>query len=164
IGPATAKAIEAEGIIPDFIPQVYTTEGIIAGLMDLNITGKNLLLPRADIADNKLVKGISDLGASVDEVAAYQTVPPIEAISQAKEMIISGEIDVITFTSSSTVSNLIKAFNTEPLAINGAKVACIGPKTAETATRVGLHVDILAREQTIPGLVAAIEEHFSKEY
>ena len=78
-------------------------------------------------------------------------------------MIVSGEVDVITFTSSSTVSNLLAAFGEEPLAINSAKVACIGPKTAGTATRVGLKVDIMAGEQTIPGLVTAIEEYFEKE-
>ena len=78
-------------------------------------------------------------------------------------MIISGEIDVITFTSSSTVSNLLAAFGEEPLTVNGAKVACIGPRTAETAAKIGLSVDILAAEHTIPGLVTAIEEYFGKE-
>jgi uroporphyrinogen III methyltransferase/synthase len=78
-------------------------------------------------------------------------------------MIISGKIDVITFTSSSTVSNLVAAFEEEPLTVSNAKIACIGPKTAETATKAGLSVDIVAREQTIPGLVTAIEEYFRKE-
>ncbi len=78
-------------------------------------------------------------------------------------MLTSGKIDVITFTSSSTVSNLVAAFGEEPPAVNSAKIACIGPKTAETAAKAGLGVDILAKEQTIPGLVTAIEEYFGKE-
>ncbi len=163
IGPATAQALETKGIIPDYVPEVYTSEGIIAGLKNHNIVGQHFLLPRADIADKELVQGISGLGASVHEVTTYQTVPAAEAITQAKQMIVSGEVDVITFTSSSTVSNLLAAFGEEPLAINSAKVACIGPKTAGTATRVGLKVDIMAGEQTIPGLVTAIEEYFEKE-
>ncbi len=163
IGPATAQALKDEGIIPDYIPEVYTSEGIIAGLRNLNIVSQRFLLPRADIADKALVEGISRLGASVHEVVTYQTVPPTEAIARAKEMLLMGKIDVITFTSSSTVSNLVAAFRGEPLALNGAKVACIGPKTADTAIKTGLNVDIMAGEQTIPGLVVAIEEYFRKE-
>jgi uroporphyrinogen III methyltransferase/synthase len=66
-------------------------------------------------------------------------------------------------TSSSTVSNLAAAFHGKPMAINSVKVACIGPKTADTAVKVGLKVDIMAGNQTIPGLVDAIEEYFRKE-
>jgi uroporphyrinogen III methyltransferase/synthase len=163
IGPATAKALEHKGIISDYVPEVYTSDGIIAGLENWDIAGQRFLLPRADIADKELVWGISNLGASVHEVIAYQTVPVTDAIIQAKKMIISGGIDVITFTSSSTVSNLVAVFGGEPMVVNRAKVACIGPKTAATANKVGLRVDIVAGEQTIPGLVTAIEDYFDKE-
>ncbi len=97
------------------------------------------------------------------EIAVYKTVPAFDAISRARQMILSGEIDVVTFTSSSTVSNLVAVFKEEQPAINSAKVACIGPKTADTAVRAGLRVDIVASEHTIPGLVAAIEHYFKKE-
>jgi uroporphyrinogen III methyltransferase/synthase len=163
IGPATAKALETRGIVPDFVPRVYTSQGIIDGLKNQNISGQRFLLPRADIADNGLARGIGRLGASVHEVTAYQTAPAAEAIAQAKQMIAAGEVDAITFTSSSTVTNLVAAFGEELAAISSAKVACIGPKTAATATRAGLEVAIVAREQTIPGLVTAMEEYFRKE-
>ncbi len=163
IGPATARALERKGIIPDFLPDVYTGEGIIAGLRRQNVTGQRFLLPRADIADKELSGGISQLGAEVHEVAVYRTAPATEAISRAKEMLLSGEIDVITFTSSSTVSNLVAAFNGKEPVVNKARVACIGPKTADTAARAGLTVDIVASEHTIPGLVFAIEEYFKQE-
>ena len=163
IGPATAQALATRGIIPDYLPEVYTTEGLIAGLSHGNITGQRFLLPRADIADKELTRGITQLGAEVHEVTTYRTVPAADTISQAQQMLLSGKIDVITFTSSSTVSNLVAVFKGEPPAVNNAKVACIGPKTADTATRVGLKVDIVAREHTIPGLVDAITEYFRKE-
>ncbi|MFH1646497.1 MAG: uroporphyrinogen-III C-methyltransferase [Chloroflexota bacterium] len=162
IGPATAQALEAKGITPDYIPEVYTSEGVVAGLKKQNVTGQRFLLPRADIADKELAQGINRLGASVHEVTAYRTLPATEAVTRAKQMITSGEIDIVTFTSSSTVSNLLAAFGEEPLAISRARVACIGPKTAETAARAGLNVDIIAGEQTVAGLVAAIEEYFRK--
>lgn len=161
IGPATAEALETEGIMADFIPQKFTGEGVIAGLKKLGVTGQRFLLPRADIADNALVEGLRRLGVTVEEVAAYRTVPAKEAIARAREMLMSGQIDIITFTSSSTVSNLVAALGDEPPAMNEVKVACIGPKTAETAASAGLKVDIIAGEQTIPGLVASLEEYFT---
>jgi len=163
IGPATAEALEAKGVTSDYVPEIYTSEGIIVGLKHREIAGQRFLLPRADIADKALVQGINQLGASAHEVAAYKTVPVTEAISKAKKMLLSSEIDVITFTSSSTVSNLVAAFGGETPGTNNVKIACIGPKTADTAARAGLKVDIVAREQTIPGLVAAIEEYYRKE-
>lgn len=163
IGPATAKALETRGIISDYIPEVYTGQGFIAGLKNHDLAGQRFLLLRADIADKELTEGIGQLGAEVHEVAVYRTVPAFDAISRAKQMLLSGEIDVITFTSSSTVSNLVAVFKEEQPAINSAKVACIGPKTADTAVRAGLRVDIVASEHTIPGLVVAIEHYFEKE-
>lgn len=163
IGPATAGALKGRGIIPDYIPEVYTSEGIIAGLTSWDIAGQRFLLPRVDIANNELTEGLTRLGAKVHEIATYRTVVPTEAISRARELLSSDEINVITFTSSSTVTNLLSILNEERQAIKSAKVACIGPKTADTATRAGLKVGIVAREHTIPGLVAAIEEYFSKE-
>ena len=163
IGPATAGVLETRGIVPDCVPEIYTTEGIVAGLGNQDIRGQRFLLPRADIADKELVRGINRLGAEVNEVVAYRTVPVTEALVRAKQKLLIGEIDVIIFTSSSTVSNLVTAISEETLAINSAKVACIGPKTADTANRAGLKVDILAGEQTIAGLVTAIEDYFRKE-
>jgi uroporphyrinogen III methyltransferase/synthase len=161
IGPATAKALEEKGITPDYVPEVYSSEGLIAGLKNQSVSGRRFLLPRADIADEELARGIRGLGDEVHEIAAYRTTPPIKEISRARELILSGQIDVITFTSSSAVSNLLAAFKELP-AIK-AKVACIGPKTAETAAKAGLRVDIVTREYTIPALVAAIEDYFRKE-
>jgi uroporphyrinogen III methyltransferase/synthase len=163
IGPATTKALEQKGITPDYCPAVYTSEGLIAGLRSGNIQGQRFLLPRAAIADKKLTRGLAQLGAEGHEVAVYKTAPITNAASRARKLLSSGEIDVITFTSSSTVSNLAAALKKEKVALDNIKIACIGPKTTDTATRAGLKVDIVAREHTIPGLVAAIEEYFGKE-
>jgi uroporphyrinogen III methyltransferase/synthase len=160
IGPATAEALASRGVTPDYVPEIYTTEGILAGLGQRDIVGQRFLLPRADKADKALVQGISNLGAEVHEVTAYHTLPASGSIAEARRRLVSGKIDVITFTSSSTVTNLVAAFQDEPLPVNQVKIACIGPRTAEAATGTGLKVDILASEQTISGLVAAIEEYF----
>ncbi len=163
IGSATAAALEKRGITADYCPPVYTSQGLVAGLGAMDIAGQRFLLPRADIADAELTKGIKRLGAKVHEIATYRTVPATDSISRARQMLALGQVDVITFTSSSTVTNLVAAFGNEKMSLNGARVACIGPKTAETAARAGLKVNILAGEQTIPGLVAAMEDYFRKE-
>jgi uroporphyrinogen III methyltransferase/synthase len=162
IGPATADALKQEGITPDFVPAEFTSDGIVVGLGQRNVSGKHFLLPRADIADNTLSDALRGLGAEVEEVPAYRTVKPSDNSLSVKRAISSGEIDVVTFASSSTVSNLMAAMNDEAN-LHGTRVACIGPKTADTARRLGLKVDILARESTIPALVDAIEEYFLKE-
>ena len=164
IGPATASALEERGIIPDYLPEAYTSQGFISGLENCNFGGQQVLLPRADIADKELAEGISQLGAEVHEVAVYSTVPAFDAISQARKMLLAGEIDVVTFTSSSTVSNLVAGLKEEGQAMNNAKIACIGPKTADTAARAGLKVDIVASEHTMHGLAAAIEEYYRRDF
>ncbi len=162
IGPATAEALEQKGIHPDFCPTVFTAEGIVIGLSSLNIAGQRFLLPRTDIADKELAEGIERLGGSIHEVTVYQTIPGASP-SQVKEVLSDGKIDVITFASSSTVTNLLTALKNEEITLNGVKIACIGPKTADTAAKAGLNVDIVAAEHTIPGLVAAIEDYFREE-
>lgn len=77
-------------------------------------------------------------------------------------MLMSGEIDIVTFTSSSTVTNLLSLISSEPGVLERVTVACIGPVTATTAVKAGLKVDIVAPEHTIPGLVEAIEHYFQK--
>lgn len=98
IGPATAKALESEGIVADFCPEAYTSEGLLAGLKPLGLAGKRVLLARADIADRALGEGISRLGGHVDEVIAYRTVAAPDAGARLKAVLAEGSIDAITFT------------------------------------------------------------------
>ncbi len=163
IGPATGKALEARGITPDYQPDIYTTEVLITGFRSRNIAGQRFLLPRTDIADERLAEELTGLGAMVQEITVYRTAPDVEAINKAKEMLLLHRLDVITFTSSSTVSNLVIVLGTDSISLNGVKIACIGPKTAETAIKAGLKPDIVAQEHTIPGLVDAMENYFRKE-
>jgi uroporphyrinogen III methyltransferase/synthase len=159
IGPATAAALKARGIVADYCPQVYTGAGIIRALEGMGVAGDSFLLPRADIADTELAEGITRLGGQVHEVPVYQTSPGSNKV-RVRETLDSGKIDVITFASSSTVSNLMKSLDGGVAALDGARIACIGPKTAETARKAGLNVDIMAAEHTIPGLVEAIEQYY----
>jgi uroporphyrinogen III methyltransferase/synthase len=157
IGLATADALERLGRKPDYVPDEYLSEEIAHGLGD--VRGKRILLPRADIASKKLPSLLTQGGAFVDEVVAYRTVTPDDLTpSRLKEIFASG-VDLITFTSPSTVRNLAQALDTTELEqlLKHVKVACIGPVTAEVAKELGLHVDVVALNHTIDGLVEAIE-------
>jgi uroporphyrinogen-III synthase len=146
----------------DYIPPKYTIKSFLADLKSKDIAGSRVLLPRSDTAGKKLALGLARLGTEVHEVVAYRTIPHSGAISEGRQMLISGEIDLVAFTSPSTLTNVAPALHNERGTINNGLVACIGPKTAAAASEAGLRVDIVAREHTIPGLVEAMEEHFRR--
>lgn len=161
IGPKTAAALHAHGILPDFVPQEYVAEAIVPGLGDLR--DRWVLLPRADIARPALAEAILQAGGIAHEIAAYRTTPGIPD-AQAIESLKAG-VDVLTFTSSSTVVNfdrVVRDAGLDPLNLPGSPlVACIGPITAQTARQMGFHVAIVASEYTTKGLSYAISRYFS---
>ena len=163
IGPMTARSLSERGITADYIPGVYTGQGFIRGLSKSTAGGKRFLIPRADIADDEITAGLKKLGAQVDDIAVYHTARPRRKLDRLKNLLLPGNLDVITFTSSSTVTNLLAGLGSVGIGRISAKIACIGPKTAATARKAGLKVDILAREQTIAGLIDAMEDYFRKE-
>jgi uroporphyrinogen III methyltransferase/synthase len=155
IGPATAQALAGYGLRVDYLPEVYTSEEIAAGIGD--VAGQRMLLPRAARAPKQLAQALRGKGAVVDEVAAYRTLA-VAAPDELKALLSDGQIDIVTFTSSSTVRNLVASLQgpTPADVLSRCLVACIGPVTARTAARLGIRVDVVAREHTIPGLVEAI--------
>ena len=155
IGPKTAAKLEKMGIMADFLPDEYSTQGIIKGIKRFKIKGKKILLPRADIAPSSLPSGLKKLGAKVEEVSAYETqLPQREDFVTIKNMLRNREIDIIMFTSSSTVRNFVKLMG--DVDVGNAKVACIGPLTAGEAEKSGIKPDIVPPEYTLEGLVERI--------
>ena len=104
------------------------------------------------------------MGARVDEIVAYQTLAATDEDSALVDALENNEVDMVTFTSSSTVSNfrsLLPAGEDLQALMKGAAVACIGPITADTAESLGFKVDITAKEFTIDGLCQAIVDYFT---
>ena len=156
IGPATAAALAARGIVADYVPDTFTSESVAEGFRRFDMSRVRVLVPRADIAPDALPAGLRGQGALVDDVAAYRTVKPPEAAKQARELLGSASIDVATFTSSSTVRNLLELIDGEKGLLDGVRIASIGPVTSATARELGLRVDVEAEEHTVPGLVRAL--------
>ncbi len=163
IGPVTADTLLGFGLTTDILPDNYRAESVVAAFRAERVDGRRILLPRAKEARPVLPVELTRMGAAVDEVAAYQTVQAREGADTLVDELRAGGIDMITFTSSSTVRNF-KALlpDGEPLEnlMNGVKVASIGPITSDTARELGFTVDITAESYTIPGLCDAILAHY----
>jgi len=165
VGRATADFLLRYGIVADLIPTVYTAEGLAQSLLDFGVEGRNILIPRAVKAREFLPETLRGAGAQVTVVPVYRNVPPPTGKEELRAELGSGQVDMISFTSSSTVTNflaMIDAPNQEELLrlLKGVKIAAIGPVTAKTITDNGLTVDIIPTEFTIPSMVAAMVAYY----
>ncbi|MGD9320435.1 MAG: uroporphyrinogen-III C-methyltransferase [Desulfobacteraceae bacterium] len=165
IGPKTAEAVYKKGIRPDLVPDEYRAEAVIDAFRKWDVKGEKIILPRAAKAREVLPTELVKMGASVDEIPAYETVQPDHDKGYVKGMLEKGEIDMVTFTSSSTVTNFVEMFREERQHLKAwmAKVgvACIGPITAQTAEEQGLSVSLVPQEYTIEALTSAIVQYFA---
>jgi uroporphyrinogen III methyltransferase / synthase len=144
-------------------PEEYRAEALIEALEGESLAGKRVLIPRAKVAREILPEKLREAGAEVIVPAAYESVPSSEGKERLEELLEKGEIDCVTFTASSTVENFVRAFGEKYVArlLSGARVACIGPITAETARKSGIRVAVEAGEYTVPGLVDAVIKLFA---
>jgi uroporphyrinogen III methyltransferase/synthase len=163
IGPATAATIEKLGIRVDVVPEEFISEGVVKAFQEFDIKGKKFLLPRAETARDVIPEGLTKLGAEVDVVAAYRTVNSGRDKSELENLMSEGKVDVITFTSPSTVTNFMEIMGKEFVIPPTIKIACIGPVTSAAVKKAGLPVDIIQERYTIPGLVETLVEYFSKK-
>ena len=159
VGGATSRALAARGLAADLVPARASGEGVAEALAELGVSNATVLLPRAEQARPELVRGLRAAGAEVDEVTLYLAAPPADPPAEVLAALRAGAVDAVTFTSWSTVRNLATLLggNLEPL--RGAVVACIGPATAEAALEAGLPPDVVAEEQSVDGLVAALRRY-----
>lgn len=154
IGPATAEALASRNLRIEVVPDRYVAEALLEAIP--NSAGQRFLLPRADIARDALRTGLQAVGAEVVEVPAYSTVL-VEPSPEALAMLDNG-VDILTFTSSSTVHNFVAQVGhaRAQTVAQRALVVVIGPITANTAHELGLGVDVVATEYTIAGLIDAL--------
>ncbi|OSC42596.1 uroporphyrinogen-III synthase [Mycobacterium decipiens] len=163
VGESTADRVRAFGISPELVP---SGEQSSIGLLDdfppydsVFDPVNRVLLPRADIATETLAEGLRERGWEIEDVTAYRTVRAAPPPATTREMIKTGGFDAVCFTSSSTVRNLVGIAG-KPHA--RTIIACIGPKTAETAAEFGLRVDVQPDTAAIGPLVDALAEHAAR--
>ncbi len=164
IGPATAEALRGYGLVADVVPDTFQAEGLLEVLEPKLLGGRRILLARAEQARDVLPEGLAELGVKVDVVPVYRAVPPASVPPEAAEVLAAGRVDILTFTSSSTVHNFAGLVGKEAfqqLAARGT-VASIGPITTATLNEYGITPRIEPAAFTIPALAAAIVEYFEK--
>jgi uroporphyrinogen III methyltransferase/synthase len=159
IGAITAQKLAELHLEVDLQPKEFTTDSLLAEFKkSVSCENLKMLLPRADLADQRLARGLEDLGAIVDDLDAYQTVPDTEDRSGHRARLLSEGADIVTFTSSSTVVNFCSLVDVPALArlYPQMRFVSIGPQTSQAAREKGLEVAMEAKVHTIPGLVDAI--------
>ena len=158
IGPGTAVALAERNVVADLVPEQYVAEALLQALLDeVGSDGLGrILIPRAETARDVLPDGLTAAGWDVDVVPAYRTVAPAPDPDAAALL---ADAEVITFTSSSTVTNFLESYGAD---IVPEVVATIGPITSETARDRGLEVAVEAAEHTVDGLIAALEDFFTR--
>jgi uroporphyrinogen III methyltransferase/synthase len=157
IGPGTARALAERGVLADVLPERFVAEALVEALADTDVEGARVLVARAAEARDVLPDALRERGAEVDVVSLYETVreqPDADSIEAARAA------DYVTFTSSSTVTNLTEALGDRfP---TGARIVSIGPVTSDTVKAAGLEVDVEAERHDIDGLLAALLEDAAK--
>ncbi len=162
IGSATAKALEAHGITADLIPSAYKAEELADALAGQIEKGDGILIPRAKVAREVLPQRLREIGARVDVVTAYETVTDCPNRDDIISALSASEPCMVTFTSSSTVTNFLKVLGGDSKLLAKAALAAIGPITAGTMEKHGLTPAVSAAEYTIDGLVAAIQDYYKE--
>lgn len=158
VGPGTQKKIESYHLSVDLLPEKYVAEGLVEKFKETEgVENQTIMLVRPETTRDIIAKGLSEMGAIVDEAIAYRTVPELEDPTGAVERFNSGEIELVTFTSSSTVESFMEL---DLLIPDHLIMASIGPVTSETIRSYGHEVDIEAQESTIQSLVDSIEDYY----
>ena len=158
IGPATAQALENRGLIADFVPASSISEDVARGLIEQGATGHRVLVVRAIESREVLERDLRAAGNTVEIASVYQTVSDNSNAERVCEMLQNGEVDWVSFTSSSTVKNFVDAIGTKVISStrNGFRVAVIGPITEQSAREHGLVPDVVASSADVSALAQAI--------
>ncbi|MBU2644904.1 uroporphyrinogen-III synthase [bacterium] len=156
VGDQTAEAVREKGWRVDLIPDQYQAEGLLVALKQSGISGKRIWIPRALKARRFLIDELEKSGSRITETPVYQNTIPYENRNQLQQALLSGKIDWITFTSSSTVTHFFKILGDTPWRNPIPKLASIGQITTKTLTQYGLIPSVTADPQNINGLCQGI--------
>lgn len=160
VGPATASALLEHGLAVDVIPERYVAEGVIEKLRERDdVIGTRVLFARAAGARDLLPAALREMGATVDEVEIYAAVPDLSGLDTLRDAVDDGRVDLVTFTSASTVRYFVEALGAERA--RSMRGASMGPITSEAARTLGVPIEVEAPESTIASLVGAIIGHLA---
>jgi uroporphyrinogen III methyltransferase/synthase len=155
VGKMTARTLEDLGIVVNLIPPEFRGAALAPAMAPLLQPGDRVLMARNDLADPALREALEALGAVVDDVEAYRTLAEGGDVAELHKALQAGQIDYVTLTSGSTVTNLIDRLGGKEW-LAGVRVAAIGPETRKAAEAAGLTVHCQANQATLDALVEAL--------
>jgi len=167
VGRTTAAELLRYGIQADLVPEKFTGDGLAEELVRIGVADCKILLPRAVKARETLPETLRANGAEVVVAPVYQNVPPKGRMEELRRQLQNNEIDMITFTSSSTVTNFLVMVDAESedelkKLLGSVKIATIGPITTKTVEEAGLRVDVQPEQYTIADMVDAIVDYYQE--
>lgn len=165
IGTKTAKVILERGLQVEFIPTEFVAETFVTEFLPYVQEGTRVLIPKGNLARSFISEGLKSIGAIVDEVIVYETYFPIESKSVLTQKIIHHELDVVPFTSPSTVDHFMEVIIENGLTdkLSTFTFACIGPVAKKRAESYGLNVEIVPTIYTVEEMVKAIANYLNQK-
>lgn len=164
VGEKTKSAIERHNIKCFSVPETYTAEHLADTIKTIGVQNKKFLFPRGNIGRDILIEKLAEYGAEVKSVVVYKTEKAIpENLNSIEKELLEGRIDVVTFTSPSTVKNFFSLFSeaTKAQFTNNTVFAVIGEVTAEALRKFGNEPAVIANPSTIEEMVEGIEKYYS---
>ncbi|WP_017755988.1 uroporphyrinogen-III synthase [Calidifontibacillus oryziterrae] len=166
VGKKTLQPLQQRGIKVDLIPEEYVAEGLIEAMSNKVLPNSRILIARGNLGRSILPEKLTELGMIVDDWIVYETVIDYDKKSELLELLLTRSIDMITFTSSSTVTYFVDLLANSEWRdfLKGVQIACIGPITERTAIEAGICPDVVAMDYTIEGLIDAIVKFYNSQY
>lgn len=164
IGSQTKAALEEKALRVNHLPVEFKAEALLELLKGVIKPGDRVLLPQANLARPLLAQGLTAFGAVVDSVVAYRTTRGDGDADLLQQMLKKDAIDMITFTSSSTVRNVLEMLGEEAeTLLKNIDLASIGPITSGTLSAAGLNPAVEAKKYTTQGLKEAIVDYYMQK-
>lgn len=166
IGERTESFVNSKGLHAEFIPKEYVAEGFVQEFLPFVEQGMKILIPKGNLARDYICSALSEKGAIVEEVIVYETFFPDESRKLLKEKLAAGELDILTFTSPSTIDHLMSVVKENNLhsSIEHCIIGCIGPISKEKARRYGLTVHAAPQVYTVHNMLKSIIAYIENKY
>ncbi|NQD65353.1 uroporphyrinogen-III synthase [Bacillus haikouensis] len=164
VGTKTEKYCEMLGLSVTFVPDDFTGDDLVRQFITERKPSGKVLVPKGNLARNVIAVELKEAGIHCDEWIIYETILPGESFEKLKVIIEAGGVDILTFTSSSTVRHFMRVVEGDSLyaKIRHLPAACIGPLTKKTAEECGLHVKICPNTYTVDEMVTEIIQYVSE--
>lgn len=163
IGDKTKEAIEKKQIPVEFTPQEFVAEGFVKEFLPKVGHGTRILIPKGNLAREYIASSLREEGAFVDELIIYETYMPAESRHELLEMLSAGKLDILSFTSPSTIDHFMDTVKGQQLdsVIRQCIVACIGPVSKRKAEQHGLTVHACPKRYTVAEMMDCVIEYLN---